>query len=81
MTLQQTGRLQIAQHRVQRTLFATEHALAHALQLLGDQVAVHRLRRLGQHRQQGQRYGAGTQLFLEFLQMGFDLAHHRVLPD
>src|SRR6185437_3896828 len=29
MALQQAGALQVAQHRVQRALLATEHALAH----------------------------------------------------
>src|SRR5690606_15833046 len=66
------GRLEVAQHRVQRPLLAREHAVADLFQALGDLVAVHRLTGAGEHAQQRQRHGAAAQLLLELAQQRFD---------
>ncbi len=75
MAFQQPGALQVAQHRVQRALLAAQHALAHPLQLLGNEIAVQRLPGPGQHRQQGQRHGSGAELLLELLQVDIVFDH------
>src|SRR5690606_33934688 len=69
VAVQQPGCAEVAQHRIQRALLAAEHAVAEALQPLGDLVAVHRLPGRLQYRQQHQRHGAAAELLLELAQL------------
>src|SRR5690606_33049774 len=73
VAVQQPGRAEIAQHRIQRALLAAEHAVAEAFQPLGDLVAVHRLSSRLQHRQQHQRHGATAEFLLELAQLAGDV--------
>src|SRR5690348_5330732 len=78
-TVEQFRGAQVAQHRVERALLADQDAAGVLLQALGDLVAIQRLTRGRDHRQQHQRHGAGGQLLLELLEVGVDVRHRGVL--
>src|SRR4029079_8282600 len=75
--VEQTAGGQVAQHGIQRALFATERPIRAALEPLGDLISVQRLFRLREHDQQDQRHRAGTKLLLELLQMAFGIHGRR----